>query len=155
MAKTKDDASGEAGEDQSAAVATLTAQVDQLSKLLRAALERIDAVEAQAASLAAGGSAAGAGGARRGGSSDVLMTTAAAIGGAIAAQSSSNGLLTGAHEHTVALSALRLAASIHRVAGIVQDKPQLLRGRIGEAYTELEATLQEQDAGRSGDVGVQ
>lgn len=154
MAKAKDDTSAEVGEDSSAAVAALTAQVDQLTRVVRAAVERIEAVEAQNASLLAA-AGAGGGGTRKCGSSDSLLATAATIGGAIAAQSSSNGLLTGAHEHTVALSAIRLAASIHRVGGIVQDKPQLLFGRIGQAYAELESTLQEQDANRGGNASGQ
>ena len=139
MAKAKDDSSVEASgvEDSATALLALKSQVDELTKVVRALVERIEAVEKQPAS---GASGCGKGG----GKSASVLSSAAVVAGAIAAGSSSNGLMTGAHEYTVALSAVRVAASLYRVADIVQDHPELLEGRIGQAYTDLEKILEQQ-----------
>ncbi len=159
MAKAKEETTAETPavpEDLAGVVAALKTQMDDLTKVVRAALERLEAVENQAAGLASSlasakseqpvspelHSAAPS-------KSEAMMATAAVVAGQIAAGSSTNGLLTGAQEDTIALSAIRVAVSLYRVGEVVVENPSLLDCRIAPAFESLEKIMKQKKEARS------
>lgn len=159
MAKAKDESTVETPavpEDLAGVVAALKTQIDDLTKSVRAALERLEAVENQATELAMGLASAKAEQpvsqvlqTAAPSKSEAMMGTAAVIAGQIAAGSSTNGLLTGAQEDTIALSAIRVAVSLYRVGEVVVDNPSLLDCRIAPAFEALEKIMKQKKETRS------
>lgn len=152
MAKAKEEEPATTGSEDLVVVVTgLKTQVEQLTKVVQAALERLEAVEKQPIDQlidrieAIEKQPASSSVVQIDTKTDSTLDRAALIAGLIASGSSVNGLVKGAHEHTIALSAIRVAATLEQVAGIVQKHPKLLKGRIDPAYDELEKILKEED----------